>query len=294
MTQQSKQVFAVSHDIWKSITSVYLGPSSSRSLKAEYTVQVHCDGTRFNVFTDDHYSDDVFVPLFTYHCPQCLNNEINIIHKDATLVCIRCGFVLRSSFTDEDMKSLDTNISAAFVAKKRSKERREFVVDYQKRKNHFHSWLLRLQGKELLNIEPSEIEEIRAYMTTKCDPNLEWDFQSMKSVLKAMGKPKLFNHIYYLLKILCNKPLVEFSSYHEDILMDMFIRIQEPFKQHRDRRVNMLSYSYLLRKFTEIQGWVHLSDQIVYVKSHTKLYHLDIIWKKICQNVGFPFIRSIQ
>lgn len=292
MTKTQQEVFSVSHDIWKNITSIFLGHSRSKPT-ADFSVIIDCSDSRFGVINDD-LSNETFVPLFTYFCPQCFNNEINIIHKDATLVCIRCGFILRTNFTDEDIKTIDNLSCNAFVLKQTKKHKREYVTDYQKRKNHFHAWLLRLQGKEILNIDPTEICEIKKYMNENCDSMIEWDFQSMKTMLKSLGKPKLFNHIYYLLKILCGKPLVEFTSYHEDILMDMFLQIQEPFKQYRDRRVNMLSYSYLLRKFTEIQGWIYLSEQIVYVKSHTKLFHLDTIWKKICQNVGFPFIKSIQ
>lgn len=109
-----------------------------------------------------------------------------------------------------------------------------------------------------------------------------------------MQKEEWYNHIYYILKIVCHQPLVEFTSYHEDILLDMFLTIQSPFAECRDRRINMLNYAYLLRKFTEIQGWVFLSGQIPYVKSHVKLYNLDCIWKKICHKIGFPFIKSIH
>jgi len=56
----------------------------------------------------------------------------------------------------------------------------------------------------------------------------------------------------------------------------------------------MLNYSYILRKFCEILGWHDLTPFFCLLKSRSKVYAQDLLWKKICNDTGFPFHKSIS
>lgn len=286
-----QDIISISQDIWKDASKAFESEyESSQTHNMEFAVSICMKNRILNLPLEKDKFD--FVSLNSEQCPSCLNHEVNIIHKDATLVCIRCGMIIKTNLVDGETNSciLATSVKQTCNTKKK----RSYVKDCSKRKTHFYNWLQRIQGREVMTIKVDDIYFLKEFLIQKCPLETEWDYSKIRNAIKLIKRPRLLNHIFYLLKVLCNKPLVEFSSYHEDILLDMFIKIQDAFDEFKGTRINMLSYSYLLRKFTEIQGWTSLSDQIPYVKSHTKLYNLDIIWKKICKKVGYRFIKSVN
>jgi len=80
----------------------------------------------------------------------------------------------------------------------------------------------------------------------------------------------------------------------QEILNEMFYKIQEPFKRHRPKdRINFLSYSYVLHKFFQL---LELNDYLKYCplfKYKKNLINHDKIWKKICYDCDWPFYPSL-
>ena len=74
----------------------------------------------------------------------------------------------------------------------------------------------------------------------------------------------------------------------------MFKEIQIPFIRHcpKDRK-NFLSYSYVLHKFVELLGLDEFLPSFPLLKSREKLHQQDLIWEKICRDLGWEFIRSL-
>ena len=70
--------------------------------------------------------------------------------------------------------------------------------------------------------------------------------------------------------------------------------IQSPFIKHcpKDRK-NFLSYSYVLHKFIQLLGLDEYLVNFPLLKSREKLYQQDKIWKMICQELNWEFIKSI-
>ncbi len=88
--------------------------------------------------------------------------------------------------------------------------------------------------------------------------------------------------------------LPKLSKETEEKLLIMFKEIQEPFNQVcPDKRVNFLSYSFVFRKFFELLGEDELIEEFPLLKSREKLYEQDMIWKKICKILDWPYIPSI-
>ena len=67
-----------------------------------------------------------------------------------------------------------------------------------------------------------------------------------------------------------------------------------PFYKHCPKnRKNFLSYSYVLHKFVELLGLDEFLPSFPLLKSREKLHQQDLIWEKICRDLGWEFIRSL-
>lgn len=73
----------------------------------------------------------------------------------------------------------------------------------------------------------------------------------------------------------------------------MFQAIQAPFEKHcpPDRK-NFLSYSYCLYKFCELLRMDEYLNHFSLLKGRDKLYRQDEIFRKICQELNWQFIRA--
>ena len=80
----------------------------------------------------------------------------------------------------------------------------------------------------------------------------------------------------------------------EEKLKNMFKEIQVPFlKYSPNNRKNFLSYSYVLHKFIQILDQPEFLKNFPLLKSRDKLHQQEQIWKKICEDLNWKFIRSI-
>ena len=84
------------------------------------------------------------------------------------------------------------------------------------------------------------------------------------------------------------------SSELENKLVVMFDEIQKPFENNCPKnRKNFLSYSYTLYKFFQI---LQMEEYLIYfplLKSREKLFEQEVIWKNICKELNWKFIRCI-
>jgi hypothetical protein len=80
----------------------------------------------------------------------------------------------------------------------------------------------------------------------------------------------------------------------ETIIINMFQSMQEPLKKYSDHRSNFLSYSYVLNKLFGIINLEHHSKFYSLLESKEKLRDHDNIWEKICRDMEWKFISSID
>ena len=74
----------------------------------------------------------------------------------------------------------------------------------------------------------------------------------------------------------------------------MFNDIQIPFAKYcPTERRNFLSYSYILYKFFELLELDEYLRCFQLLKSRTKLHRQDEIWKNICKDLNWQFIKSL-
>ena len=115
-----------------------------------------------------------------------------------------------------------------------------------------------------------------------------------KSILKKLKLNDYYEHIPYIKSKITNKPAPTISREIENEFKKMFDLIQEPFEKYCPKtRINFLSYSYVLHKFVELLGLDEYKVYFPLLKDRDKLHQTDMIWKKICEKLGWHFIKSI-
>ena len=80
----------------------------------------------------------------------------------------------------------------------------------------------------------------------------------------------------------------------EEKFRQMFKECQEPFTLHcpKDRK-NFLSYSYTLYKFFQLLDKKEFLVYFPLLKSREKLFEQENIWKNICKELNWDFIKCI-
>ena len=218
---------------------------------------------------------------YEYICKDC---NCNLIHDTSAglLICYECG--ITQNFNISDLPEWN------------HAETHEYTKPYSyKRTNHFKEWITQIQGREGTNL-PDEVIQLLIIEIKKerlTDKTLI-TYCKIKEFLKKLKLNKYYEHIPNIIhKITGNKQLI-ISQELETKLMDMFNEIQEPFEKHCPKnRKNFLSYSYTLYKFFQL---LDKNEYLIYfplLKSREKLFEQESIWKEICKDLGWKFIKCI-
>jgi len=213
-------------------------------------------------------------------CENC-NKELSHIHNEGVVECPNCG-VLMNIINDTDRSSYkDPPKESCYYSYRRS--------------NHFNEWLNQFQGKETTQIPRQVLVQVVNEIKKERIRDLnELSSQKVRAILKKLKLNKYYEHIPYVINQLNGKPPPYMSRKTEEILRLMFQKIQGPFLKYCPKnRKNFLSYSYVLHKFVELLGLDHLTPLFPLLKSREKLHSQDVIWKKICEDIGWQFNKSI-
>ena len=80
----------------------------------------------------------------------------------------------------------------------------------------------------------------------------------------------------------------------EDKLRIMFTEIEKAWEKNKPAdRKNFLSYSYTLYKMCELLGEDDYLPCFQLLKSKEKLYKQDQMWKSICKELQWEWIKTI-
>ena len=227
------------------------------------------------------------VLLFENRCMQCQSILIND-HRYGQVVCPSCGFCTNSIAFQGNQDCFVLNASVMVP--------RRVTTYMYKRTNHFLDHIKRFQAKETSSLHQNVLDavenELRKERIFRGDPRVTTT--KIRSILKKLRLQKYYNHVFSITAYISGKSPPSLTPLQEEKLLSMFQEIQEPFQRHcPPERTNMISYAYVLRKLSEILGWTQLMDYFPLLKSRQKVYAQDCIWKKICDDVGYPFFRSI-
>jgi len=214
--------------------------------------------------------------------------------------CEECGstdFMLDASASDEICKEcgITRYVQSDEVGFKEEQEIEKNIIYTYKRENHFNEWVAQFQAKESTNVPNEVIEQIRSeFKKQKIKDVSEITHAKVRALLKKLNMNKYYEHVPYITTILNGLKPPTMNQALEDRLRLMFHHIQKPFEKHRPQdRKNFLSYSYVLYKFCELLGEDDYLPCFQLLKSKEKLYKQDQIWKKICHELSWEYIKTI-
>ncbi len=216
-----------------------------------------------------------------YYCEHC-QKEMIIYRSNGVIICPQCG-IQKSIILDSDKPSY----------KEPPKEISYFAY---KRINHFNEWLAQFQAKETTDIPGKVYDLILIEIKKERIHNVALlTNDKLRQILKKLKLNRYYEHIPHIMNRINGIQAPTISRELEEKLRAMFRDIQTPFMKHVDRkkRRNFLSYSYVLHKFVQLLGYDEYIDSFPLLKSREKLHQQDLIWKKICDELNWEFIKSL-
>ena len=219
-----------------------------------------------------------YVTNYTF-CDNC-NIEKSLIINESLYVCETCG-----------------ECNSTIVETEKTSYKDHIIENYNfsyKRYNHFIEWLNQFQALESTTIPFGVYNKIKKEIEKQKLDLDKLDNNKMRIILKKINENKYYEHINHIINKLNKIPPPKFSKSIEEKLKLMFKKCQDPFNKvcPVDRK-NFLSYSYVIRKFLELLNETKYIDSFPLLKSREKLYEQDIIWKKMCKILDWPFYQSI-
>ena len=218
--------------------------------------------------------------LATKLCNYC-NIEKTIIQNEGLMVCQKCGDIEFTIIDSEKPSYKDPPPETSYFAYKRI--------------NHFNEWLAQFQAKETTDIPQTVIDKIFLEIKKERIVNMaDLTQNKVREYLKKLKLNKYYEHVPHIINRLngLSPPVMDRET--EEKLRIMFKEIQGPFmKVCPKERKNFLSYSYVLHKFVELLGLDEFLQCFPLLKSREKLHQQDLIWKEICKDLKWEFIKSI-
>lgn len=213
-------------------------------------------------------------------CEVC-GNEMIMCLNEANLTCSKCGqqeFIL----VDSDKPSYKD-------------PPREVCYYAYKKINHFNEWLAQFQAKESTEIPHEIYDTILIQLKKERITNMSTlKPTKLREILRKMKASKYYEHIPHIINRLNGQNAPFMSREDEEKLRHMFREIQPSFKKHRPAgRRNFLSYGYILYKFCELLEMDEYLGCFPLLKNRDKLYLQDKTWQKICEDMGWEFIRTV-
>ena len=215
-----------------------------------------------------------------YRCQQC--DVEKLVHKSMGLaICPQCSSQEKIIIESDKPSYKDPPKEIAYFSYKRI--------------NHFNEWLAQFQAKESTEI-PSEvydkilleIEKERITNMVNLTPI------KLREILKKLKLNKYYEHVPHIINRLNGVQAPTMSREMEEKLRFMFKEIQAPFMKYCPKeRKNFLSYSYVLHKFVELLELDEFLPNFPLLKSREKLHQQDKIWKKVCEDLGWEFYKSL-
>jgi hypothetical protein len=213
-------------------------------------------------------------------CAKC-GSDMNFCMNEAFITCPKCGF--------QDHILIDSDKPSY------KDPPREICYYAYKRINHFNEWLAQFQAKESTEIPQEVYDSILIELKKERISNMSsLKSTKIREILKKLKYTKYYEHIPHILNRLNGATAPVMSRENEEKLRAMFREIQQSFQKYcPPDRSNFLSYSYVLYKFCELLELDEFLPCFPLLKNRDKLYAQDCIWKLICDDMKWEFIRTI-
>lgn len=282
---------ALNSEVWENIKKVLCIPHFSHTKKLDLIYQNQIPVIfGFNVkpvlscvslFLDTEYKNEQTIRLYTGLCNVCYNEYLNHNQRLDLMVCGYCGTT-----------STYNEVSWYTSSNRRNKVARKFSNDFHKRVLHFKYWLKRLQGKEKQVVPHEVISRIKTHIKVQNVKGIH--YWIIRNALKSLGLQSYYPNTVSIMCSIRGKPLFKLDRKHEEELVSTFLSLQDVFSTLKSKRVNMLSYPFVIKKICELKGWKKLANVIPTLKSHSRLLSQDMMWREICTLKNWDFTPTAQ
>lgn len=213
-------------------------------------------------------------------CSEC-NVELYIYKTDGISICPNCSKQERIIIESDKPSYKDPPKEIAYFSYKRI--------------NHFNECLAQFQAKESTDIPSEVFDKILLEIDKERIVNMaELTTEKLREILKKLKLNKYYEHIPHIINRLNGIQAPTLTREIEEKLRSMFKEVQAPFMKYCPKdRVNFLSYSYVLYKFVELLELDEFLSSFPLLKSREKLHQQDQIWKCVCEDLGWEFIKSL-
>lgn len=158
--------------------------------------------------------------------------------------------------------------------------------------NHFREIVAQFQGKESTTIEDEVYARIRAQLKKERRRAGELSVVERKELLKKLGFNGSYEHIAFIWNKLGVPPPIVPPSLEQQ-LFSLFSIVEKRYAVHcPEDRVNFLHYYYVLYKLFELLGERKYLKDIIMLKDPARTAEQDVVWKKICNDLGWAFVPT--
>jgi len=117
-------------------------------------------------------------------------------------------------------------------------------------------------------------------------------YNRVRSFLQTSGYSGMFAHIPQIISILTNRPPPRFTEEQREIMINIFLEVQEPYELHKGSRSNFVAYGYVTYKICELLGLREFLPLLSKL-DEKNLLKADRIWKLVCRDLRYQFIPTI-
>jgi hypothetical protein len=172
----------------------------------------------------------------------------------------------------------------------------EFTSFSYRRENHFQEWLNCFQAKESTEVPQLIVNQVSdkcAQLGISNPSNVQ--MQNVREALKMLGLSKYYENQQQITTRLSGRLAPTMTPQQEEQVRCMFSAIIPFFEKHKpSNRRNFLSYAYCLYKFCELMGWTQFLPCFTLLKGYDKLRKQDMIFEKICKDLDWEFVPSVN
>jgi rubrerythrin len=163
-----------------------------------------------------------------------------------------------------------------------------------KRLNHLTETLNAVCGMADVDVPQEVVAAVRAeYMRLRALTRDDITPRRTRAILKKLRLNKHYEHSHVITMRLNGQSAPSIPRELFQSFQRMFLQTQKPFERVAatvapDRR-NFLSYTYTCYQLSILLGRPDLCQWFPLLKSATKLYEQDVLWKAICAELGWVF-----
>jgi len=220
---------------------------------------------------------------FCKKCKVTYNKDYELIvnHIEGFMSCLKCGHMEYVIIESDKPNYKDPPPEATYFAYKRT--------------NHLNEILNQIQAKESTDIPDEVLDAVREEIRKERIKDLtELANKKIRYYLRKLNLNKYYEHIAHIINRLNGLPPPIITKDIEDKIRIMFSAVNSAWGEiPKKPKKNFLNYNYVLYKFVELLDRDEYKVLFPLLKSRDKIVSHDVVWKEICEKLGWEFLRTI-